>query len=272
MSIFSDIGNLIGNDIKSINAKIANTVDAWFSDNGDGTVDVKKHLVPTDATISLGTIDKPFADVFISESSLYVNGTKVLSEDAGTINLSADDDQNIRITTGGGGDIEFYPSGTGNIEMKGNLELAAGKKILTSDGNALVIDEDISVQNISSPTITALNDDINDVVLVVNSNTNSIDAHTTSINTLSSNLTNEQSVRAAADTALDLRVSSLETLTTSNDLNLDTVQEIVTFIKQNRSDLDSISLDWSSVQNKPTEISDMGTLTDFDNALNAAMA
>jgi hypothetical protein len=219
----------------------ANTsaVDAMITNVAGETI-VQQDMIPENNMVALGSLEKPFRDVFISESSLYVNGQKVLSEESGTINISADDNQNVRISTGGVGDIEFLPVGTGSIELKGNVSITAGKKILSSDGNAIVIDEDLNVQVITSPTITLL----------------------------------------------DGRIQSLETLTTSDDMNLDTLQEVVDFIKANRADLDSLNLDWSSITNKPTTFPpeahdhnnsyhtklEMGDATDFNTAFDAAIA
>jgi hypothetical protein len=244
-SVFKQLGNIIGTEITAaktaVSSTIMGTINSWFGENANGEIELKKHLVPADPTVSLGTIDKPFADVFISESSLYVNGTKVLSENSGTIDISADIDQNIRITTQGAGDIEFYPSGLGVIQLKGSVSIPSSKILLTSDGQPMNIGQGIIVDG----------------------------------NVLGDNIT-----------SMDSRISSLETLTTSNDLNLDTVQEIVTFIKDNRADLDSISLDWSAIDNKPTTFTpaththddryytetEIGTIASFDAALAAAMA
>jgi hypothetical protein len=60
-------------------------------------------------------------------------------------------------------------------------------------------------------------------------------------------------------------VSGIQQLLQSDDLNLDTLQEVVAFIKQNRSDLDSISLDWSSIQNVPANLVEDSNYTHTDN-------
>lgn len=216
--------NTLQTNIDASNANVASMITSV----GGETI-AHQHIVPANPTVALGSLEKPFADVFISQSSLYVNGTKVLSENAGTIDISADLDQNIRISTQGAGDIEFFPSTLGVIQLKGSVSIPSTKLLLTSDGlpmnfgQGIVVDGDISADNVTT-------------------------------------LTN--------------RVSSLETLTTSNDLNLDTIQEIVTFIQSNRADLDSISLDWSALQNVPAMYTEaeVGTILEFDNALATAMA
>lgn len=49
------------------------------------------------------------------------------------------------------------------------------------------------------------------------------------------------------------RIATLETLLLSDDINLDTIQEIVNFVKANRSTLEGLTLDWASIQNKPLD-------------------
>ena len=260
-TVFTQIGNAVGTELNTMRTNLATDLDATkaqvatdlattqtqVATDLDATkaqvtahtatmvetvgneILLKKDMVPADPTVSLGTLAKPFADVFISESSLYVNGTKVLSENAGTIDISADLDQNIRISTQGAGDIEFFPSALGVIQLKGSVSIPSTKLLLTSDGLPMNFGQGIVVDgNVVSDNVTTLTN----------------------------------------------RVSSLETLTSSNDLNLDTIQEIVTFIQTNRADLDSISLDWSALQNVPTMYTEaeVGIITEFDNALATAMA
>lgn len=53
--------------------------------------------------------------------------------------------QNIRIQPTGLGDIEFYPSGGSNIEMKGTVEFQAGKLLRTSDGSVMKLDQAVEI-------------------------------------------------------------------------------------------------------------------------------
>jgi hypothetical protein len=92
-------------------------------------------IVPSiDNTYSLGSPTSAWKDLYVGPGSLYVNGQKVIEDNSGTITIGADLDQNIQVKTGGGGDIEFYPSGTGAIEFKGNISVQSGKVITTNDG------------------------------------------------------------------------------------------------------------------------------------------
>ncbi len=47
------------------------------------------------------------------------------------------------------------------------------------------------------------------------------------------------------------RIAQLEQLTRSDDINLDQIQEIVTFIKQNAHDIANAAPDWAVIKNKP---------------------
>lgn len=169
---------------------------------------VDHDLVPDEAdTRNLGSPEKPFKDLYLSDASLYVDGQQVISSNAGTIVITADSDQNVRLTTSGGGDIEFYPSGTGNIELKGTVEIASGKLLRTSDGSPLLIDQTIDVDgNIIGENITAIK--LNDT---------NIDAFLQDI-------------------------SNLKLLVASDEGTLDTLQEIVDFISVNRSTLETLGI------------------------------
>ena len=107
---------------------------------------LNQSLIPdTPDAYTLGSPTHPFKDLYVGANSLYVNGQKVIQDDNGTINFTADTDQNVRITTSGVGDIEFLPSGVGNIEMKGTVQITAGKFLRTSDGSELRINNPIKV-------------------------------------------------------------------------------------------------------------------------------
>ena len=94
------------------------------------------NLVPSaNNTYSLGTASSVWKDVFVGPGSLYVNGQQVISDNSGTIQISADSGQNISIVTSGAGSVELT-SGSGVIEMKSNIQLASSKTISTAGGGA----------------------------------------------------------------------------------------------------------------------------------------
>ena len=77
----------------------------------------------------------------------------VVSDDSGTISVSADADQNIQIKSQGTGDVELLPAGTGVIQLKGGMTVLAGKNIMSSDGNAISFTDGIDM---NGNTLTGL--------------------------------------------------------------------------------------------------------------------
>lgn len=113
------------------------------------------NLVPSvDNTYSLGTADKVWKDVFVGPGSLYVNGQKVLEDNSGTITLTADAGQSLALLTSGGGDVELNAGTTGDIQLKSNVVLSAGKTITASGGLTLASNinaDSNSINNLADP-------------------------------------------------------------------------------------------------------------------------
>ena len=98
---------------------------------GGGTLD--GHIIPaTDNTYDLGSTSKMWRDVYIGPGSLYVNGQKVIEDNSGTIQFTADANQNISILSQGSGDIELTSGG--DIQLKTDVVLTATKTITSSGG------------------------------------------------------------------------------------------------------------------------------------------
>ena len=74
----------------------------------------------------------------------------MVSDNSGTITVSADDDQNVSLQTGGSGDIELDATGTGNIQIKAPMQIQASNAISSSDGNAIEFSNSIDVDAIES--------------------------------------------------------------------------------------------------------------------------
>ena len=108
--------------------------------SGDATIsldyeNLTGNLVPSaNNTYSLGSLTSVWKDVFIGPGSLYVNGSKVIEDSSGTIQFTADTNQNISILTTGSGDIELTTGG--DIQLKSNVVMTAGKSISTAGGGA----------------------------------------------------------------------------------------------------------------------------------------
>lgn len=108
-------------------------------------------IIPSaDVTYDLGSASKQWRDVFVGPGSLYVNGQQVVSDNSGTITISADTDQNVSVQTSGSGDVDLDPTGTGVIGLKGPVQVTAGSNISSSDGNAISFSNSIDVDSIES--------------------------------------------------------------------------------------------------------------------------
>ena len=118
------------------------------------SVTTSKSIVPTSATIDLGSSSSPFRDLYLSSASLYIDGQQVISSDANDLTITTDVNQSLKLVETSAdtitlqtenGDITLAATGTGNIELNAPVQILAGKQILSSDGNAIQIGEDISV-------------------------------------------------------------------------------------------------------------------------------
>jgi hypothetical protein len=174
----AQIANLVSSDTfatrrNSINVgfvKIANlesevsSLASGSSNTFTTTVEAQNIIPAADDTYSLGTPSLAWKDVYVGPGSLYVNGQKVLEDDSGTITFTADSDQSLTIKTLGSGettvqsvagvnltatesgDIALTTS-SGNIELKGTVQLLSGKRITDSAGTKIEFGDDIDMNS-----------------------------------------------------------------------------------------------------------------------------
>jgi hypothetical protein len=174
----AQIANLVSSDTfatrrNSINVgfvKIANlesevsSLASGSSNTFSTTVEAQNIIPAADDTYSLGTSSLAWKDVFVGPGSLYVNGQKVLEDDSGTITFTADSDQSLTIKTLGSGettvqsvagvnltatesgDIALTTS-SGNIELKGTIQVLSGKRITDSAGTKIEFGDDIDMNS-----------------------------------------------------------------------------------------------------------------------------
>jgi hypothetical protein len=172
-------------------------------------MDVAGHILPAaHNTYDLGSTTKFWRDLYLSSGSLYINGIQVLSTDGTDLTFQTDAGESVKILETGNdtitlesvnGDITLTATGTGNIELDAPIQVAAGKNILSSDGNAISFASDVSLGSnnifaanlsgiVSSSAITYDGDNIsvagNTVVvgnLTVQGTTTSVDSTTVNI-------------------------------------------------------------------------------------------
>lgn len=125
----------------------------------DGSA-ISQDIVPSaDVTYSLGSPTHMWKDVYIGPGSLYLNGTKILEDNSGTITMYADAGQNLAFGTTGGGSIDFN-AGASTITVKSDLVILNGKTITTTGGAATVFGGDVDLSgnnlcNIAAPSTSS---------------------------------------------------------------------------------------------------------------------
>ena len=108
--------------------------DAFFDKTAGGTGFTANFEPSANNTYSLGSATSVWKDVYIGPGSLYVNGQQVLSDSSGTIQFSANANQNVGIVTSGSGDIELNASGTGVINLQSGITVDSGQTLTGTGG------------------------------------------------------------------------------------------------------------------------------------------
>ena len=142
---FSDDGNTI--TISSTEDDLSNnttddlaegTTNLYFSDARVDTAlgSVTGHIIPSQSdTYDLGSPTNVWRDLYLGPNSLYVDGQQIVSSDEGTIDITTDAGQNLRISAGGTLDLDstgdvtrlLDPSitlgnGSGTVNISGTLQ------------------------------------------------------------------------------------------------------------------------------------------------------
>ena len=112
-----------------------------------GIPSISGNIIPSaDITYDLGSPTRQWKDIYVGPGSLYVNGSKVLQDDSGTIAFTADVDQNIRIKTLGNGILQLGSSTT-ILQVDSTLQITSGKNITDSAGVEVNFGDNIDMNN-----------------------------------------------------------------------------------------------------------------------------
>ena len=144
--------NVVGGNGITANANDVAVDVAYFDVTASGT-GWGANLEPSaNNTYSLGSATNYWKDVYVGPGSLYVNGQKVIEDDSGTIQFSADNNQNISIVSQGSGDIEMTAGG--DIQIKSDVIITTNKTITSSGGVKLGSNLNVNsnhINNVSNP-------------------------------------------------------------------------------------------------------------------------
>lgn len=213
----AQIANLVSSDTfatrrNSINVgfvKIANlesevsSLASGSSNTFTTTVEAQNIIPAADDVYSLGAPSLAWKDVYVGPGSLYVNGQKVLEDNSGTITFTADSDQSLTIKTLGSGettvqsvagvnltatesgDIALTTS-SGNIELKGTIQVLSGKRITDSAGTKVEFGDDLDMNGnkITELGTPSANDDAATKLYVDTSIADLANSAPTTLNTL----------------------------------------------------------------------------------------
>jgi len=111
----------------SVGGTFSVTSTASFSDDVTitGDLGMTGHIIPSaNITYDLGSSTMMWRDIYVGPGSLYVNGKKVIEDNAGTINITTDANQNLKVETTGTGALQL--SSAAGISVNGELNALTG--------------------------------------------------------------------------------------------------------------------------------------------------
>ena len=217
-------GTSIGNfnnlvSTSSFNQYTSSTSTGSLATTGSNTFVGKQtmsgSIIPAVTNIyDLGDVTHQFRHLYLSSGSLYINGTKVLGASGQELQITTDNGQslkileagsdtitlqsadgNITLATSGGGDVILDPT-SGIIALKGTTTLYAGNKILSSDGGAIQVGNDLGITgslvttgNINGINLTTFSSSIASTLLNQNTATSSYETKGSGIVSGSSQIT-----------------------------------------------------------------------------------
>ena len=90
-----------------------------------------------------------------------MNNKQIISDTESTTIISTTDNHNLKIKAGGTGLLQLestndmtLTASSGNIELKGTVEIQAGKKLIASDGNGIAFANDIVLDSGKNITVS----------------------------------------------------------------------------------------------------------------------
>ena len=241
----------IASDIANISTDFGSITNNPFTASGT-QITASGHIIPSaNDTYDLGSTTKQWRDLFLSSGSLYIDGTKIVSSDATTLTFTTDTGQSIKLLETGADDI-ILQTDTGNIELKGTIEILTGKKITDSAGTKVLFGDSIGITGSIDLTGTVDGVDLQAFSSSVATGLASSTADYTQ-------LTNVPSGIISSSTQIAANISGSFTATSASIA----------------SDIANISTDFADITNKPALLSGSAqivTLTSHTEAFSSATA
>jgi len=241
----------IASDIANISTDFGSITNNPFTASGT-QITASGHIIPSaNDTYDLGSTTKQWRDLFLSSGSLYIDGTKIVSSDATTLTFTTDTGQSIKLLETGADDI-ILQTDSGNIELKGTVEILTGKKITDSAGTKILFGDSIGITGSIDLTGTVDGIDLQAFSSSVATGLASSTADYTQLTNVPSGIISG----AAQLPSGTVSGSSQITITESqiSDLSHYANSDVLTYINTLGVVSGSVASDWDSVSSKPAGI------------------
>ena len=196
----------------SSNVTVGGTLAVTSTTTMGGNLTMTGHILPSaNITYDLGSATKMWKDVYIGPGSLYINGKKVIEDDSGSINITTDNNEDLKLTTAGTGTLKFI-SGNG-INFTGELGAVSGDLQIGDhiDMNSSLIKELATPVSSTDAANKAYVDTTSGTAVTGGSNAGSFTTVTTSGNaTIGGNLTVNGTTTSINTNVLDIGDNIIE--------------------------------------------------------------
>ncbi|MGY8868010.1 MAG: hypothetical protein ACKVJK_20585, partial [Methylophagaceae bacterium] len=136
---------LIGSGDNQKSLKVVNGKSVVVDKDGAAITQMAGHIMPNGHDIyDLGSPTAQWRDLYLSSGSLYIDGTQVISSTSNTLTVTTSTGQSLKLLETGADDITIQTD-TGNIELKGTVEILSGKKLIDSAGTIIQFGDSLGI-------------------------------------------------------------------------------------------------------------------------------
>ena len=136
---------LIGTGDNQKTLKVDNGKSMVVDKDGNVITQMAGHIMPHGHDIyDLGSPTAQWRDLYLSSGSLYIDGTQVISSTSNVLTVTTSTGQSLKLLETGADDITIQTD-SGNIELKGTVEILSGKKLIDSAGTIIQFGDSLGV-------------------------------------------------------------------------------------------------------------------------------